>query len=217
MISNAGAVAEIFEGVAGGFDAVFGGDLAGGGLSLLFVIGLGEQGVDLAGDAEGGIAGAEDGAGDAEPFHAAGVVRLVVGVRHDEHGTAGAKALGGGADSALVNDELDAGEKGGVRGVLSHADGVREGLGRAVAGIVADEEDGAHVHAHGGAGGGLVEIAGGEDGSGAEGEDDRGLAGVEECFEGGRECGVAADGIVKTEAGDEGVGRPVFLFDAENA
>ena len=177
---------------------------------------LGQHGFELAGDAERGVVAALDDAGDFQAHHAAAVVGLVVGKRHDEHGLAGAQTLGGGADTSLMDDHGGARKELGVRRVLGDAYGVGQGLAELVALVGSDEKDGADAEADGGAGGELVKTACSENGRGAEGEDDGGRTGGEERFEVGGQGGVAGVGIVKAEAGDEGVFRPVLLGDAED-
>src|ERR1700744_3955764 len=86
-----------------------------------------------------------------------------------------------------------------------------------VALVIADEQDGAEAELDGGAGGVFIETAGGVDGSGAEGEDERRWAGLQEFGEVRREAAIAVFGVIKTEAGDEGIGRPVALLLAKEA
>ena len=208
---------ELFQGVAGVLNAVFLGEGGGCCFGAGGAEGVFEQSGDEPCDAGRLVSAALDGAGDFEAAHAAGVVRLVVGVGHDEHRRACAKALCGGADSALVDDGGDAREERGEGRVLGDADGAGEELPGAVAGIGADEQDGAGPQADGGLGGDFIEGSGGEDCRGAEGEGDGRVAGVEEVFEVGGEGGVAGVGVVEAEAGDESVGGPVFLLDAKGA
>jgi len=207
----------MFQGVAGVLNAVFPREDGCRSFGAGRVAGVFKQSCDDPSDAGRLVPAALNGARDLEPAHAAGVVRLVVGVGHDEHGSARAEALGGGSDSALVDYGGGAGEERGEGRVLGDADGAGELLLGAVAGIGADEQDCADAQAHGGLCGDLVEGSCGEDCRGTEGEDDGGLAGVEKFLEVRRQAGVAGVGVVEAEAGDEGVGGPVFLLDAEGA
>ena len=116
-----------------------------------------------------------------------------------------------------MDDHGGAGKKRGVGRVFSYADGVWKRLAELVALVVSDEKHGADAEADGGAGGELVKTAGGEDGCGAQREDDGRWAGVEEGFEVGGQGGVSGVGIVKAKAGDDGIWRPVFLGKGEGA
>ena len=68
----------MFEGVAGGADAVFRGDDGSGSFGVGCVCRLFEQGVEGLGDAWQSVEAALDGAGDSESPHAARVVWLIV-------------------------------------------------------------------------------------------------------------------------------------------
>jgi hypothetical protein len=113
-------------------------------------------------------------------------------VGHDEHRLAGAQALGGGADAALVDDGCGAAEERRVGRVFGDADGVGQGVAGAVALSEPMSRTARMPEALGGAGAEFIEAAGGEDGGGAEGEDERRWAGLEECFEMRRELALPA-------------------------
>ena len=59
---------------------------------------------------------------DAQPSYAAGIVRLIVAVGHDQHRSARAQSLCCGADAALMNDDGRPGEEPGIGRVLRDAD-----------------------------------------------------------------------------------------------
>ena len=99
----AGAVVEVFQEVAGFGGAVFVGEDAGYAFGAAEVLRFVKELFEFAGDAEGRVVGALNGLGDLEAAHAAGVVGLVVGVGHDQHGTAGLETLRRCADAALVD------------------------------------------------------------------------------------------------------------------
>ena len=102
---RSGFAIEGLEGVAGGFYAVFPSDALGGGFSIERKAWRGEHGPESSCHTPGFVAGALDGSRYTETTHAAGIVGLVVGIRHDEHGLAGAQALGGGSYATLVHDD----------------------------------------------------------------------------------------------------------------
>ena len=161
------------ESVAGGFDAVFVVKAGRDGCGTPGVERFFKHGTDFPSDADGCVVLAEDGAGDFEAAHTAGVVGLVMRVGHDELRLAGFEALRGGSYAALVDDERSVREELGVGSVLGDADGVRQWMAGTITVVIADEQDGAHADFDCGAGGVLIEAAGGKDGGGTEGEDER--------------------------------------------
>jgi len=175
------------------------------------VFGFGEDFFDEVGGGVGVVAVALDDFGDSQAADAAGVVGLVVAVGHDEHGLAGAENLGGGAHSALVDDERGAGEEPGVGRVGGDANVGRNLVRGLVARVTADEQDGALVELFGGEGALFVEVAGIEDRGGTQREDERRGPGLEEGFEVGGEVEVAGVRVIEDEAAGLGGGRPVGL------
>src|ERR1700761_7663879 len=99
------------ESVAGGFDAVFVVKAGRDGCGTPGVERFFKHGTDFASNADGCVVLAEDGAGDFEAAHTAGVVGLVMRVGHDELRLAGFEALRGGADAPPVGGESSGGEE----------------------------------------------------------------------------------------------------------
>ena len=151
-------------------------------------------------------------AGGAEADHARGVVELVVGERHDEHGATGAEGLAGGADAALMDHGGGVGENPAVREIVPRKHGRRE-VGRRWVG--AEEEEGAPAELVRGAGAVPIEVAGELDGGGAQREDDGRRARRQKRSHGRRERrrsgGAGFLFVEKTETRLERVRRPIGL------
>ncbi|MEJ1933031.1 hypothetical protein WDZ92_22730, partial [Nostoc sp. NIES-2111] len=181
--ARGGGLAGGFEGVDGGLGGLFGADFGGE------VLGVGGEGGGVEGldgfdEALGVQLVAGDGLGDAEAFDAHGVVGLVVGEGDDDHGAAGAEGLGRGSYAALVDVQVGAGHELRVGGVVDDAElaGVP---GPILFGVEAgDEQDATAFGFVDGFSGFFEETAGVQDGGGAEGEDDGGLAVIQKFLEG---------------------------------
>ena len=108
-------------------------------------------------------------------------------------------------------------EEGGVGRIFRHADGIGQRLLGPVARVGADEQHGADAEAHGGAGGDLVKRPAASTAAEPSVKTTGGSPAEKNFSRCCGQRGVAGVGIVEAEAGDERIGRPVFLFDAEDA
>jgi hypothetical protein len=149
-------------------------------------------------------------AGNAEPGHTICIVKLVVCVGHDQHGTTGSHRLGRRPDAALVDDGSGPWEKLRKRCVSKRLDT----LGKrswSVTSVFADEQDGPAPQPFGGCDTVFVERACINHRRRAEREDQRRRAGIEEANQLRGHSGFAVP-VIEREAGDNGLARPVGLL-----
>ena len=111
------------------------------------------------------------------------MIGLIVAVVDDQHGPAGSHGLGGGADTALVDDHAGTREDCGVRGIVNGNHARWKVVLRLVARIRPTRSTARHSQTTGGIGAVLEEIASHSDRCRAQGEHDGRIAGIEKALE----------------------------------